>query len=129
MALVIHASNVNVTESREEKRARRTRNFVTFGVPRGWKGLKNHFSRRVGSPASGVFQAIYSVFDLNVKVESTTENTGRAGVFRADCNCMYGNADWISTASGSQSEARSLPLAVLIRTVLSVCRTLICNPL
>jgi hypothetical protein len=29
----------------------------------------------VGSPASGVFQAIYSVFDLNVQVESTAWDT------------------------------------------------------
>jgi hypothetical protein len=42
---------------------------------------------------------------------------------------MYAKADWISTASGIQAETRSLPLAVLIRTVISVCRTLICNPL
>jgi len=45
---------------------------------------------------------------------------------------MYGKADRISTASGSErahAEPRSLPLAVLIRSVISVCRTLICNPL
>jgi hypothetical protein len=29
----------------------------------------------VGSPASGVFQAIYRVFDLNVQVESTAWDT------------------------------------------------------
>src|SRR5215475_4443178 len=34
-----------------------------------------------------------------------------------------------AVASGLQAKTRSLPLAVLIRTVISVCRTLICNPL
>jgi hypothetical protein len=74
--------------------------------------------------------ATYNVFDLNIQVESTTGVTGITGKSkaRADCNCMYGKADWISTASGSERASRSLPLAVLIRTVISVCRTLICNP-
>jgi len=35
LALVINASKENVLEGREEKRARRTRNFVMLRVPRG----------------------------------------------------------------------------------------------
>jgi len=42
---------------------------------------------------------------------------------------MYVKADWISTASGLHAEPRSLPLAVLIRNVISACRTSICYPL
>ena len=45
------------------------------------------------------------------------------------CDCVYGNARRISAASAAKPEARSLPLAVLIRTVISLRRTLICNPL
>jgi hypothetical protein len=43
----------------------------------------------------------YNVFDLNIQVESTTGATGITGKSkaRADCNCMYGKADWISTAA------------------------------
>jgi len=79
MALVIHASKVMAPKV--AKRSGRGEPGISwrfvFLVDR--MVLKNHFSRRVGSPASGVFQTIYSVFDLNVKVESTTGAPGLCG--------------------------------------------------
>jgi hypothetical protein len=61
-------SKENILEGREEKRARRSLNFVILRVPRGWKGVEKSLQAACGFAGLRCFPGDIYLFDLNVQV-------------------------------------------------------------